>query len=340
MSIELENSFDVPVPPAQAWDVLLDVTRVAPCMPGATVDEVDGDVVTGKIKIKVGPITMTYSGKATFTEKDPQARSVVVRASGKETRGAGTASATVHARLDESGEATRVVVQTSLNVTGRPAQFGRGVMSEVAGRLIDKFSANLADQLASGEQPATGEQPVTSEQPGAGSGSDSRLAIPIQELNLSTRAAHTLESEGITTVGGLVARSGDELLAIHNLGEKSVGEIEERLRDLGLALREAPSPSAAASNGNGTTGGHTSGGVTWDPGASQSAGLSSTVTTGTPAEPPRPAAGLPREDTDEGDDALNLLDVAAGPILKRLLPAAAVAAVVLWVGLRLRRRAR
>lgn len=311
MSIELENSFDVPVPPAQAWDVLLDVARVAPCMPGATVDEVDGDVVTGKIKIKVGPITMTYSGKATFTEKDPQARSVVVQAAGKETRGAGTASATVHARLDESGEATRVVVQTSLNITGRPAQFGRGVMSEVAGRLIDKFSANLADQLASGEQQAPGEQP------GPGSGSDSRLAIPIQELNLSTRAAHTLEGEGITTIGELVARSGDELLAIHNLGEKSVGEIEERLRDLGLALREAPSPSAAASNGH-----------------------AQPASTASPAEAPRPAAGLPREDTDEDDDALNLLDVAAGPILKRALPAAAVAAVVLWVGLRLRRRGR
>jgi carbon monoxide dehydrogenase subunit G len=325
MSIELENSFDVPVPPAQAWDVLLDVARVAPCMPGATVDEVDGDVVTGKIKIKVGPITMTYSGKATFTEKDPQARSVVVEAAGKETRGAGTASARVHARLDESGGQTRVVVQTSLNVTGRPAQFGRGVMTEVAGRLIDKFSANLAEQLASTDEA----QPAASNS----SGSDSRMAIPIRELNLSTRAAHTLENEGIATVGELVARTEDELLALHNLGEKSVGEIEERLGDLGLALREGPAPQTAASNGSGPHAGEAG------PAAQAASPAGTTTETAAETAPPRPAAGLPREDTDE-DDALNLLDVAAGPILKRVLPVAAIAAVLVWVGLRLRRRTR
>ncbi len=150
MAIELEHSFAVPVPPEQAWDVLLDVARVAPCMPGATVDEVDGDVVTGRIKVKVGPIALTYTGKATFTDKDAAAHAVQVEAAGKETRGAGTASATVQARLEEENGQTRVSVHTSLNVTGRPAQFGRGVMAEVGGRLIEKFSANLAEQLAAG----------------------------------------------------------------------------------------------------------------------------------------------------------------------------------------------
>jgi uncharacterized protein len=250
-----------------------------------------------------------------------------VEAAGKETRGAGTASARVHARLDESGDQTRVVVQTSLNVTGRPAQFGRGVMSEVAGRLIDKFSANLAEQLAATARA----QPAASNS----SGSDSRMAIPIQELNLSTRAAHTLESEGIATVGELVARTEDELLALHNLGEKSVGEIEERLRDLGLALREGPAPQTAASNGSGPHAGEAGP-------ATQAASPAETATesaTESETAAPRPAAGLPREDTDE-DDALNLLDVAAGPILKRVLPVAAIAAVLVWVGLRLRRRSR
>jgi uncharacterized protein len=150
MSMELDNTFTVPVPPEQAWGVLLDVQRIAPCMPGATVDEVDGDVVNGHIKVKVGPVSLTYRGTATFTERDADARTVVVQASGKETRGAGTASATVRARLepDSSGHGTVVTMHTTMNVTGRPAQFGRGVMVEVGGKLVDQFAANLAAQIA------------------------------------------------------------------------------------------------------------------------------------------------------------------------------------------------
>jgi carbon monoxide dehydrogenase subunit G len=149
MSMELDNSFTVPVPPEQAWDVLLDVKRIAPCMPGATVDEVEGDVINGHIKVKVGPVSLTYRGTATFTERDADARVVVLEASGKETRGAGTASATVRASLepDASGNGTLVTMHTTMNVTGRPAQFGRGVMVEVGGKLVDQFAANLATLL-------------------------------------------------------------------------------------------------------------------------------------------------------------------------------------------------
>ncbi len=149
MAMELDNSFNVPVPPKQAWDVLLDVKRIAPCMPGATVDEVDGDVINGHIKVKVGPVSLTYRGTATFTERDADARVVVLEASGKETRGAGTASATVRASLepDASGNGTLVTMHTTMNVTGRPAQFGRGVMVEVGGKLVDQFAANLATLL-------------------------------------------------------------------------------------------------------------------------------------------------------------------------------------------------
>jgi uncharacterized protein len=144
MSMELDNAFTVPVPPDQAWDVLLDVQRIAPCMPGATVDEVDGDVVAGRIKVKVGPVSLTYRGTAKFTERDPDARMVVVEASGKETRGAGTASATVRASLEPSETGTQVNMHTTMNVTGRPAQFGRGVIVEVGGKLVDQFAQNLA----------------------------------------------------------------------------------------------------------------------------------------------------------------------------------------------------
>ena len=150
MAIDLDHSFTVPVPPDQAWDVLLDVETIAPCMPGATVDEVDGDVVNGRIKVKVGPVSLTYKGTAKFTERNPETRVVVVDAAGKETRGAGTASATVRASLapDASGSGTEVTMHTTMNVTGRPAQFGRGVMVEVGGKLVEQFAANLAKLIA------------------------------------------------------------------------------------------------------------------------------------------------------------------------------------------------
>ncbi|HET7247823.1 MAG TPA: SRPBCC family protein, partial [Streptosporangiaceae bacterium] len=152
--MELEHSFTIPVPPEQAWPVLLDVERIAPCMPGATVDSVDGDMVKGRIKVKVGPVQLTYAGTARFVERDEQSRSIRLEASGRETRGAGTASATVRSSLEDEGGQTKVVVLTTMNVTGRPAQFGRGVMAEVSGRIIERFAANLAALLAGGSAPA------------------------------------------------------------------------------------------------------------------------------------------------------------------------------------------
>ena len=146
--MELEHSFSVPVPEERAWEVLLDVERVAPCMPGATLDSVNGDEINGRIKVKVGPIQMTYAGTAKFTERDPAAHVITLEASGKETRGAGTASAKVRSMLEGAGDQTHVIVHTSLNVTGKPAQFGRGVLTEVGGRLIGIFADNLAAMLA------------------------------------------------------------------------------------------------------------------------------------------------------------------------------------------------
>lgn len=156
MSMELDNVFSVPTSPAHAWEVLLDVERIAPCMPGATVEEFDGEVVTGRIKVKVGPVSLTYRGTAKFIERDPEAQVVVLEASGKETRGAGTASATVRASLEpeSSGDSTRVVIHTTMNVTGRPAQFGRGVIAEVGGKLVEKFADNLAQLISDSNAPS------------------------------------------------------------------------------------------------------------------------------------------------------------------------------------------
>ena len=159
MAMEMDHSFTVPVSPDRAWEVLLDVERIAPCMPGASVDEFDGEVVTGRIKVKVGPVSLTYRGTAKFTERDADAKRIVLEASGKETRGAGTASATVQASLEPEpdGQATKVSMHTTMNVTGRPAQFGRGVMVEVGGKLVEQFSQNLRQLIADGATAAPAE---------------------------------------------------------------------------------------------------------------------------------------------------------------------------------------
>src|SRR6266702_1611189 len=158
MAMEMDHSFTVPVPPERAWDVLLDVERIAPCMPGASVDEFDGEVVTGRIKVKVGPVSLTYKGTAKFTERDPDAKVILHEASGKETRGSGTASATVRATLEpeSGGEATKASMHTTMNVTGRPAQFGRGVMVEVGGKLVEQFAQNLRQLITDDSTPADG----------------------------------------------------------------------------------------------------------------------------------------------------------------------------------------
>jgi carbon monoxide dehydrogenase subunit G len=149
--MELHHEFTVPVPVEEAWRALLDIERVAPCMPGATVQDYDGKTVNGSVKVKVGPITVTYQGTAVFEEQDEESHRIVLVASGRETRSQGTARATVTGTLTEQDGGTAVSVRTDLTVTGRPAQFGRGVMAEVGDRIIGRFAQNLAEQL--GDKP-------------------------------------------------------------------------------------------------------------------------------------------------------------------------------------------
>ena len=156
--MELEHEFTVPVPVDRAWEVLLDVEKIAPCMPGAVIDSVDGDSFTGQVKVKVGPITVAYAGKASFLEKDATAHRAVVEAKGRETRGSGTAAATVTASMADEGGSTRVTVVTDLAITGRPAQFGRGVLNDVGNKLIGQFADCLASTIAESGAAASGEE--------------------------------------------------------------------------------------------------------------------------------------------------------------------------------------
>jgi uncharacterized protein len=151
--LKLEHSFTVPADLETVWQAVLDPERVAPCMPGATLAEVDGDAFKGSVKVKVGPISLLYKGSGEFLEKDEAARKVVIKAAGKDSRGNGTASATVTVTLAAEGEGTTGSVTTDLQITGKPAQFGRGLISEVGGKILDAFAACLAKKLAPEAEP-------------------------------------------------------------------------------------------------------------------------------------------------------------------------------------------
>jgi carbon monoxide dehydrogenase subunit G len=148
--MELSNEFQVGVPPDQAWKVLTDVERIAPCMPGAELKEIEGDEYRGVVKVKVGPITAQYKGKATFVEQDEAAGRVVLRAEGRDTRGQGNANATITATMYPQGSGTHVSVVTDLTVTGKVAQFGRGVLADVSAKLLGQFVDCLEKNVLSG----------------------------------------------------------------------------------------------------------------------------------------------------------------------------------------------
>jgi uncharacterized protein len=152
--VELNNQFRVAVPAATVWEMLTDVERVAPCLPGATLLSVDGDDFTGAVKVKVGPITVSYNGIAAFQEKDATAQRMVLRANGKETRGNGNAAAVVTAQLEDEGAATTVVITTDLTISGKAAQFGRGVLADVSTNLIAQFARSLEAELLGGSPPS------------------------------------------------------------------------------------------------------------------------------------------------------------------------------------------
>lgn len=145
--MKLEHSFTVPADLDTVWQAVLDPERVAPCMPGATLTETDGDSFKGSVKVKLGPISLLYKGTGEFLKKDEETRTVVIKAAGKDARGNGTASATVTVTLRADGDQTAGSVDTDLSITGKPAQFGRGLISEVGGKILDSFAACLAKKL-------------------------------------------------------------------------------------------------------------------------------------------------------------------------------------------------
>jgi uncharacterized protein len=234
--MQLENKFTIDAPIEKAWEALNTPETIAPCFPGATLTEYEGDSFQGTVKVKLGPISLTYKGKGTYKERDDTAHRVVIDASGRDSRGNGTANATVTGTMESDGpDRTAVTMVTDMTITGRPAQFGRGVISDVADKIIGQFAACVADKLA----PETG--------------------------------------------GGGAA--GGEGAA-------------------------APTTAAAAGSTNGAAGGNTATATATAP----------TATAAAPSTPSAAAKPAPFTPMKSSIDAIDLLDTAGSPVLKRLAP--------------------
>ena len=153
--MDLRHEFTVPASIDQTWSAFNDIESVAVCFPGAKVTAVEGDTFTGTVKVKLGPIALIYNGTGTFVEKDESAHRMVIDAKGKDKRGNGTAGAHVTATMTEQGTSTHVEVLTDLNITGKPAQFGRGVMEDVSNKLLGQFTACLEQKVGDSSSETT-----------------------------------------------------------------------------------------------------------------------------------------------------------------------------------------
>ncbi|GGO31687.1 SRPBCC family protein [Micromonospora parathelypteridis] len=207
--MKITNEFAVTVPIERAWAVLTDLEGLAPCLPGAQLTGVDGDVYRGRVKVKVGPVISEFTGTARFVEKDDTAYRGVIDAKGRDARSTGNASALVTAHLRPDGDRTLVSVDTDLKISGKLAQFGSGMIKEVSGKLLAQFVANLEAKLAA-EQPApaprTEPEPVepSPTEVSAGATPGTRAAEP-EALDLLSVAGGSITKRLVPVVVGLVA---------------------------------------------------------------------------------------------------------------------------------------
>jgi carbon monoxide dehydrogenase subunit G len=350
--VQLENSFTVPVPIDEAWRVLMDIERIAPCMPGAALDSVTGDDFTGRVKVKLGPINLTYQGKASFIERDETAHKAVIDARGKDQRGNGTAAAIVTATLAPEGSVTRVDVLTDLNITGRPAQFGRGVMTDVGNKLLGQFADKLSAQLASGdaglvdqEAAAESQEPTVAKQATAAAAKATATTAGVVEETAASLEGVAGQSEPVKKAAAAAKKTAAAAADTAATAEKSAVTAPIK------AAKAAPAKAAPA-QGTAPAASDTA------PAAASNAPSATPITaakkapskppTGTTAPPNRPAGGgpakstpasAPRQLTPVEPEPIDLLEVAGGAAFTRYAaPAAGAAAVVLLIALIVRRR--
>jgi carbon monoxide dehydrogenase subunit G len=334
--VQLENSFTVPVPIDEAWRVLLDIERIAPCMPGAALDTVDGDDFTGRVKVKLGPINLTYQGKASFIEKDEAAHKAVIDARGKDQRGNGTAAAVVTAKLAAEGAITRVDVLTDLNITGRPAQFGRGVMTDVGNKLLGQFADKLAAQLGEGDAQGDAERAES-----AAAKVAATAAGAVEEVAASAEQA---------------AGEGTPVKKAAAATKKTAAATTDKVTEKAAPAKAAPEKAAPGKAAPAKATAAPTAPVKAVPPLGDTAPAAAKAPSGPPggptAPPTRPASGAPVRSVpstgprvipqpQEEPEPIDLLEVAGGAAMARYAaPAAGVAAVVLVVVLLVRRRRR
>lgn len=335
--MQLENSFTVPLPVDEAWRVLMDIDRIAPCMPGAVLDSVEGDDFTGRVKVKLGPINLTYQGKGSFIERDEATHQAKIDARGKDQRGNGTASAIITAKLAGEGSVTRVDVLTDLNITGRPAQFGRGVMTDVGNKLLGQFADKLSAQLASGDAGIDAGQV------------DTQAAAATQEPTVAGSAKAAAGKAAATTAGVAeeVAASVEGSAGDTTPAKKTAAAAKETAASAADASAASSDTAAAASfSGTGT--------VEDAAPATQPTPITKAAAkkapgkppTGTTAPPTKPSSGAPARTTPRAVQAepepIDLLEVAGGAAMTRYaVPAAGgLAALLLLILFVLRRRSR
>jgi carbon monoxide dehydrogenase subunit G len=241
--VKINNEFTVSVPAEQAWDIMLDLERVAPCLPGAAIQGSEDGEYRGTMKVKIGPITATYRGTVKVEEADEENRRAVLQASGRDARGQGTASATIVSTLQEEGGETRVKVETDMHLTGRAAQFGRGIAQDVATKMLNQFAECLEREISGGaaaEEAAEGAASAETSE-----GAASQEAPPA--TSVGGTAGRVLSSEdpsvmaGGTVEGAIVSDGATEAAAsTTTAGQPPRREPgEQEAFDLGAASQEA-----------------------------------------------------------------------------------------------------
>jgi carbon monoxide dehydrogenase subunit G len=199
--MDLHHEFTVPVPAADAWKILTDLERLAPCLPGAQLTEIEGDIYRGQVKIKVGPILAQFKGQASFVSRDDANFLASLKAEGRDTGGKGNASATITARLEPvSAASAKCTVDTQLNISGKVAQFGRGALADVSDKLLLQFVDNLNTLIAS--QPVESAPTAASAAPAAAPAAPS--AAPVVRKIEQTQEVAPLDL--LDTAGSTIAK--------------------------------------------------------------------------------------------------------------------------------------
>jgi carbon monoxide dehydrogenase subunit G len=234
--MKLENEFTVPASIDEAWNVLMDIPRVAPCLPGATVEAGGEDgTYNGTMKVKIGPISASYKGTVKIEEADESARRVAMRAQAKDARGQGTAAATITSTMEETSDGTKVHVETDMRITGAAAQFGRGVMQDVSAKMMKRFADCLAQEIGGGREAAAEEEPVmAAPEPPSGDGAGGEVPSASSGVSSAEAAPPPSASSGVSSATPPPPRPTDDVLDIAEVSREAV--LKRALPVVGVAI--------------------------------------------------------------------------------------------------------